>query len=341
MIGQDARTDQLKNPTDIFRGYSIERRDKAPLVETEDFRDEGARRFWDNFSPPYFGFKKGPQDTWNYNSETFALAQAKRYWAYWSGYASIYFVDSDADGRQDSSEVCRVSGKIDAMRLPKEIYYVERVMQNEKPDIHIIGHWTYPANTTKTMYVAANNVDSVEFFVNGQSKGKVTQRTDGYIYAFPKIAFEPGTIKAVGYKDGQQVAEYELKTAGPAAAIKLTPYVGPSGLKADGEDVALFDVEVVDANGERCPTDDARVDFAVDGPAIWRGGYNSGKTNTTNNLYLNTECGINRVAIRATRTAGTIKLTAKRDGLTPASVEVVSSPVTVTDGLAPAAGGRL
>ncbi|MGA2232411.1 MAG: sugar-binding domain-containing protein [Tepidisphaeraceae bacterium] len=355
MIGQDQRTDQLKNPTDIFRGYSIERRDRAPLIETEDFRDEGARRFWDDYSPPYFGFKKGPQDTYHWNSETFALAQAGRYWAYWSnrisntdpahskwsGYASIYFIDSDADGRQDSSEVARVSGKIDAMRLPKEIYYVERVMQNEKPDIHIIGHWTYPAGTTKTMYVAANNVDTVEFFVNGQSKGKVTKPTDGYIYAFPKTAFEPGTIKAVGYKDGQQVAEEELKTAGPPAAIKLTPYVGPGGLKADGEDVALFDVEVVDANGERCPTDDARVDFAVDGPGIWRGGYNSGKLNSTNNLYLNTECGINRVAIRATRSAGTIKLTATRDGLAPASVEVVSSPVTVTDGLAPAAAGRL
>ena len=48
----------------MFRGYSAERRDRAPLIETEDFRDEGARRFWDDFSPPYFGFKKGPNDTY-------------------------------------------------------------------------------------------------------------------------------------------------------------------------------------------------------------------------------------------------------------------------------------
>ena len=59
------------------------RRDRAPLIETEDFRDEGARRFWDDFSPPYFGFKKGPMDTYGWNSETFALAAAGRYWAYW------------------------------------------------------------------------------------------------------------------------------------------------------------------------------------------------------------------------------------------------------------------
>jgi beta-galactosidase len=63
------------------------------------------------------------------------------------------------------------------------------------------------------------------------------------------------------------------------------------------------------------------------------GGYNSGKTNTTNNLYLNTEDGINRVAIRSTLTAGTIKVTATRDGLKPATVTFTSSPVAITDGL--------
>ena len=244
-------------------------RDRTPIIETEDFRDESARRFWDDYSPPYYGFKKGPNDTWNYNSETFAVAQVKRYWNFYSNrisntdpahakfaaYASIYFTDENADGRQDSSEVSRVSGKVDAVRLPKEAYFVEQVMQNEKPDIHIIGHWSYPltqpdgSKTVKTMYVVANNVDSVELLVNGTSKGKLTQAESGYLYAFPSIAFEPGTIKAVGYKSGKPVAEYQLTTAGPAAAIKLTLHTAPGGMVADGEDIALIDVEVVDAKG--------------------------------------------------------------------------------------------
>jgi len=328
--------------------YTAEARDHAPIVETEDFRDEAARRFWDDYSPPYFGFKKGPRDTYNLNSETFALAQVRRYWSYWSNrisnsdpkhakwsaYASIYFTDSDADGRQDSSEVCRVSGKIDAVRLPKEVYFAERVMQNERPDIHIIGHWTYPTNTTKTMNVIANNVDSVELFVNDVSRGKVTEPKDGYIYAFPNIKFEPGVIKAVGYKDAKAVATHELKTAGAPSAIELTLHTSPDGLHADGQDVALMDVEVVDANGMRCPTDDARVNFTCTGPAIWRGGYNSGKTNSTNNLYLNTECGINRVAVRSTLSAGAITVTASRDGLKTATVAFDSKSVVIKDGLA-------
>ena len=348
--------------------YNDSARDRMPIVETEDFRDEGARRFWDDYSPPYHKAKKGPNDTWMprsdylYTSESFALAQIKQYWQFYSNrisntdpahskysaYASIYFTDENADGRQDSSEVSRVSGKVDAVRLPKEAYFAEQVMQNEKPDIHIIGHWTYPATqpdgskTVKTMYVVANNVDSVELFVNGVSKGKLTQPENGYLYAFPNIAFEPGTIKAVGYMGGASVATHELTTAGPPAAIKLTLHTAPGGMRADGEDIALIDVEVVDAKGQRCPTDDARIDFtwssvgrtvSATGPAIWRGGYNSGKINSTNNLYLNTEDGINRVAMRSTLIPGTIKLTATRAGLQPATVSFDTKPVTITDGL--------
>jgi beta-galactosidase len=155
----------------------------------------------------------------------------------------------------------------------------------------------------------------------------------GFVYAFPSVAFAPGTLKAVATKAGQVVAQEELKTAGAPKALKLTVHTGPGGLQADGSDVVLVDFEVVDADGNRCPTDEARVDFKVDGPANWRGGFCSDKLNTTNNLYLDTECGINRVAIRSTQTPGTITLTATRNGLTPATVQIPSKPVEIKDGL--------
>ena len=327
--------------------YTDPDRDQAPMVETEDFRDEAARGIWDDFSPPSFGFKKQLNDTYNWNSETFSVAAVRRYYQFatnridnpdpthskWSAYASIYWSDSDADGRQDGSEVLRVSGKVDGVRLPKEIFFASRVMQSATPDIHIIGHWTYPANTKKTVYVIASVCDSVELFLNGQSLGVNKTPDSGYVYAFPDVAFAPGTLKAVATKSGKVVAQEELKTAGAPSAIKLTVHTGPKGLQADGADVALIDFEVVDAQGNRCPTDEARVDFAVDGPVIWRGGFCSDKLNTTNNLYLDTECGINRVAIRSTPTPGTITLTATRAGLASATVQIPSHTVDIQDGL--------
>jgi beta-galactosidase len=212
-------------------------------------------------------------------------------------------------------------------------------MQSDQPDLHILGHWSYPATqlngdkTVKTVYVIANT-ESVELFVNGKSLGVNSKPDNGWAFSFPAVEFAPGSLKAVGKNGGKIVAQQELTTAGPAVALKLTPILGPNGLQADGEDVALIDVEVVDAKGQRCPTDDARVDFTCTGPGIWRGGYNSGKVDSTNNLYLNTEDGINRVAVRSTLTAGTITVAVKRDGLKPAQVQIAAKPVVVTDGIA-------
>jgi beta-galactosidase len=386
MIGQAPQTDKIA-PGDIFRGYSIDRRDKAPLIETEDFRDEAGRNVWDSYSPPHFGFtpKSGTGtdgravDTWHWNSESFCLAGATRYYSYvknridntdpahakWSGYASIYFSDSDADGRQQGSYVLRVSGKVDGVRIPKQMYYVSRVMQNEKPDLHIIGHWTYPAGTKKNVYVAATHCDKVELFLNGKSLGVQTKpvnfidtfnranpsmrpvqaanddNSTGYIYQFPDVVFKAGTLKAVATQGGKVVAQQELQTAGAPKAIKLTLHTNPKGLQADGSDVALVDFEVVDAQGRRCPTDEARVDFAINGPAVWRGGFNAAKLNSTNNLYLDTEAGINRVAIRSTLKPGTITLTASRPGLTSATIKIDSKAVTITDGLTAAMPPKL
>jgi len=156
----------------------------------------------------------------------------------------------------------------------------------------------------------------------------------GWIFSFPEIQFVPGSLRAIGKNGAKVAAQQELTTAGAPAAIKLTAIVGPNGFQADGEDVALINVEVVDAKGQRCPTDDARVDFTCSGPGIWRGGYNSGKTDSTNNLYLNTELGMNRVAVRSTLMAGPITVTAKRNGLKPAELRLIAKPVPIADGIA-------
>jgi beta-galactosidase len=165
------------------------------------------------------------------------------------------------------------------------------------------------------------------------SEERDAAKDSGYIYAFPDVAFAPGTIKAVATKDGKVVAQTEIQTAGEPKAIKLTLHTGPQGLQADGSDVALIDFEVVDAQGRRCPTDEARVDFAVTGPVVWRGGLNAAKLDTTNNLYLDTECGINRVAVRSTLTSGTITVTATREGLAPGTVTIEAKPVKIVGGL--------
>jgi beta-galactosidase len=252
-----------------------------------------------------------------------------------SGGANWIFSDTTSGGL-GTAGVDGTSGEVDAVRLPKEAYYVCRAMFDARhPQVHIIGHWNYSAGTKKTICVASN-CQRVELFVNGKSLGFGKLTADGpYIFTFPDVAWEPGEIKAMALSGGKIAAMHSLQTAGPAVALRLNSIVNPiGGLRADGSDVALIDVEAVDAKGERCPTFQQRVDLEIRGEGIWRGGHNSGKTNSISNTFLNLECGINRVAMRATRTAGKITIKATCVGLKPAMLSLKSNPFKTYNGFA-------
>ena len=307
-----------------------------PVVEGEYDREESPRRVWDDFSPPEFGYPEAKGQTYDLNSEQYAVDEVAQYihkvvMPNRCGGANWIFSDSTSGGR-NTVEVSRASGEVDGVRLPKEAYYVCQTMFRDDPQVHIIGHWTYPAGTKKTIYVTSNCQD-VQLFVNGKPLGWGTV-SDRYLFVFHNVAFEPGEIKAVAYLKSKPAATQTIHTAGPSVALRLTSITGPGGLKADGSDVALIDVEAVDAKGERCPTFQQRVDFICAGPAIWRGGYNSGKTNSINNTYLDLECGINRVAVRSLLQPGTITVTAKCNGLKSGSVTIQSKPFAVENGYA-------
>jgi hypothetical protein len=97
--------------------------------------------------------------------------------------------------------------------------------------------------------------------------------------------------------------------------------------------MALVDVEVVDKNGDRNPVAFNMIDFELEGPAEWIGGIAQGPDNYIMAKSLPVELGVNRVIIRSTNEAGTIKLTANSTGLTSASVKIKTNSVQVIDGL--------
>lgn len=310
---------------------------ELPVFEGEYDREESPRRVWDDVTPRpggVLGYPEAAGQTYQLTSEQFAANEVAQYVKKLgapahAGGANWIFSDSTSGGRV-ATEVARASGEVDGVRLPKEAWYVCQVMYHPAPRVHIIGHWTYPAGTKKTVYVASN-CDAVELFVSGKSlgRGKVS---DHYLFTFEGVGFEAGEIKAIGYKGEKPAAEQAKHTAGEPVALRLTP-VRHDTLSADGSDIALIDVEAVDAKGERCPTFEQRVDFTVAGPAVWRGGYNSGKLDSINNPFLNLECGVNRVALRATREAGKVTVMSKCAGLKDASLTIEAFSFPVENGM--------
>jgi beta-galactosidase len=308
---------------------------RLPVVEGEYDREESPRRVWDDFSPPNFGYPEAKGQTYDLTSEQYAVNQVEQFMKKISapnhaGGANWIFSDSTSGGRV-ATEVARAGGEVDGVRLPKEAYYVCATIFRDDPQVHIIGHWTYPANTKKTVYVTSN-AEGVELFVNGRSLGHA-KATNRYLFTFPDVVWQAGEIKAVASTAGKVVTTQSKHTVGPAVALRMTSVAGsPGGWRADGSDIALIDVEAVDAKGERCPTFQQRVDFDTTGPAVWRGGYNSGKIKSTNNTYLDLECGINRVAVRATRVAGAVTVKVTGAGLKPAGITLHSSAFPAANG---------
>src|SRR5208283_6079877 len=106
-----------------------------------------------------------------------------------------------------------------------------------------------------------SNLDKVELFLNGQSLGMKAMNKDSHLAWIVK--YGPGAIEARGYKDGKQVMTAKRETTGPAA--KLVMNADRKEISADGEDVAMFAVEVHDAQGRVAPIADNQVTFTVSG----------------------------------------------------------------------------
>ena len=87
---------------------------------------------------------------------------------------------------------------------------------------------------------------AVKLFVNNELIGIDSIPDNGYVYKFDNVQWKSGEIRAEGFIDNVLRTSQVKNTIGEPVAIKLTPITGPKGWLADGSDVALIDLEVVD-----------------------------------------------------------------------------------------------
>src|SRR5678815_3046031 len=212
---------------------------------TEYSRDEGLRKYWDQYSPPYHEDGAGPlyrgadASAYNRNQDSHAIEDVVRWYDYWearpgtgkrvsSGGVNIIFSDTNTHHR--GAENYRRSGEVDAMRLPKDAYFTNQVMWDgwvdvERPRIHLIGHWNYKPGTVKDLYVVSG-AEKVELRLNGKSLGHGEQ-SSRFLFTFKDVKWEPGTLEAIGFDaTGRKLCSDVRKTAGDPVAVKLTPIMG-------------------------------------------------------------------------------------------------------------------
>jgi len=242
------------------------------------------------------------------------------------------------------------SGQISTINLPKDGYYFYQSQWTTKPLLHLFPHWNWQGREGQIVPVVAyTNCDTVELFVNGKSYGMKIQEfphqghSGGWNkYAKPyvgvttadlhlswDVAYQPGTIKAVGHKEGKQVVE-EIQTTGAAAAIRL---IADSLINADGNDVALVHADVVDDKGNVVPDASNQLTFDVKGPGKLIG-VDNGNARDDESFKLNSRKAFNGHAfavIQSAGGAGNIVLTVSGDGLKPATVNITARKGTALE----------
>jgi beta-galactosidase len=175
-------------------------------------------------------------------------------------------------------------GVIDICGFPKDLFFYYQSVWVSEPMIHVLPHWNWESqrcsglcmvqddNSSLVNVWVFTNADEVELFLNGKSLGKKsmpqTVSPMGYVWRGHvewNVTYAPGTLSAVGYKNGQSsvYVKEEIVTADVASAIQLE-----KEFPSDGQgNIVLVTVRAVDSNGVLNPIATDSINFQLTGPA--------------------------------------------------------------------------
>ncbi len=220
-------------------------------------------------------------------------------------------------------------GIMDMCGFPKNLYYYYQSWWTDKDVLHISPHWNHRnewGQPVKEIDVWVNsNADDVELFLNGKSLGKKDMPRNGHLQW--KVKFEPGRLEAVAFKKGKKLTS-KIETTGTPAEVQLTPY--KTTMLADGKDVAVMNVSIIDREGREVPDALNMVRFSISGPGKIIGVGNGDPSShepdkcadgAWQRSAFNGKC---QVLVQSTGEAGLIKFEAASPGLYSGATDIIT-----------------
>ena len=204
---------------------------------------------------------------------------------------------------------------------PKTFDKVETLSSWGFPGVY--ASWNWQGQEGKPVKVLAfSQAEEVELLLNGQSIGRA-KAGEATVHDMPGaflfcIAYQPGTLEAVGFVGGKEVSRGMLKTTGEPATLRLIPEC--SCLQADGQSLAYVWAEIVDENGLAVPDAAVKLTAEINGPAELLG-FGSGNPITEENYTKGVFTSYQGRALAVLRSGceqGEVKLTVKAEGFSEA-----------------------
>ena len=215
-------------------------------------------------------------------------------------------------------------GIVDLAGFPKDVYYLYQSEWTNKPVLHVFPHWNWIEGQAIDLWCYYNQADEVELFINGKSQGVRKKSNEHEYHVAWHVTYEPGEVRVVARKNGKQVNEKTVRTAGAPHHIRLTP--NRNVLKANGRSLSFVTVEVVDKEGNLCPWADQNIQFSLTGEGKIAG-VDNGSPFSLERFQANSRhafFGKCMVVVQAGKAPSVIKLTAKGVDLQPQTIEIKS-----------------
>ena len=222
-------------------------------------------------------------------------------------------------------------GIVDMCGFPKDTFFYYKAWWRSEPSLHLFPHWNFEGKEGIEIPVwVYSNLDQVELFLNGQSLG--SQKVPHLGHVEWKVKYQPGFIEVRGSKDGKVVLTERRETTGPTVALRVT--ADRTEINADGEDVALLKVEVLDKDGRPVPTAMNSLAFNVSGEGkligVGNGDPNCQQSDKEPKRSLFN--GLAQAIVQSTRHAGEIHVEVVKEGwdgpeLTPAKITIATKTV--------------
>jgi beta-galactosidase len=211
-------------------------------------------------------------------------------------------------------------GIVDLAGFPKDAYYMYQSEWTDKQVLHVFPHWNWIVGDTIDV-LAYTNCEEVELFLNEKSLG-IKKKSGDDLHLKWRVSYVPGTLKAVGRANGNEILTKEIKTAGTPAKIILE--ADRNTIEADGEDLSFITVKVLDEAGTLVPYADNLFNFEITGEGKIAGVDNGSQTSMESFKinYRKAFNGLCLVVVQSSEKAGKINLKTTSKGLNGAEINI-------------------
>ena len=224
-------------------------------------------------------------------------------------------------------------GALDTCGFPKDIFYYYKSWWGAQPVLHLFPHWNWKGREGEEIDVwCYTNMPNVELFLNGQSLGQKKVERNGHLEW--KVKYAPGTLEARAVRGGELLSLLKATRETSEPPAKLTVSADRRQISADGEDISLITVGVVDAQGRSVPDASDLVSFKLEGPGRVIGVGNgdpscheADKPAAANEAKRSLFNGLCQAIVQSLKQPGEIRLEASSRGLETATTIIKSEEI--------------